>query len=108
MDIGALRHLRELELESLHLNLLRFNLSLEHLVLKDVVKNTVTLEERRAMAVLVPSAQGLSERQAFCIGKFSRCVRHLQAKKTDDSPLATQLRQLPDHQPRRGYSKLTE
>jgi len=40
--------------------------------------------------------------------KLSRCARHYQAKKTDDSLLATQLRRLAFHPSRWGYGKLTD
>lgn len=51
---------------------------------------------------------GASERQACRTVQLSRCAYHYQAKRTADEPLAQELRQLADRQPRWGCDKMTD
>jgi putative transposase len=50
----------------------------------------------------------VSERQACPTIQLSRCAYRYQAKRTTDEPLAQELRQLADKQPRWGCDKMTD
>ena len=51
---------------------------------------------------------GLSESQACRTVQVSRCAYRYQAKKTTDEPIAQELRQLAEQQPRWGCDKMTD
>ncbi len=51
---------------------------------------------------------GLSERQACRTVQVSRCVYRHQAKRSTDEPIAQELRQLAERQPRWGCDKMTD
>jgi len=51
---------------------------------------------------------GLSERQACCTIQVSRCAYRYQAKRTADEPIAQELQQLAQRQPRWGCGKMTD
>ena len=51
---------------------------------------------------------GLSERQACRTMQVSRCAYRHQAKRSTDEPIAQELRQLADRQPRWGCEKMTD
>ena len=51
---------------------------------------------------------GASERQACCTIQLSRCAYRYQAKKMVDEPIAQELRQLAEKQPRWGCAKMTD
>jgi len=51
---------------------------------------------------------GASERQACRTVELSRCAYHYQAKRPSDEPIAQELRQLAEKQPRWGCGKMTD
>ena len=51
---------------------------------------------------------GMSERQACHTIQVSRCAYRYQAKRTIDEPVAQELRQLAEKQPRWGCEKMTD
>src|SRR5215212_3824332 len=51
---------------------------------------------------------GASERQACRTVELSRCAYHYQAKRPTDEPIAQELRQLAEKQPRWGCGKMTD
>ena len=51
---------------------------------------------------------GLSERQACRTVQVSRCAYHYHAKRTTGEPIAQELRQLAESQPRWGCAKMTD
>jgi putative transposase len=71
-------------------------------------KKTLQGEEKRKLASYAMAEFGASERQACRTIQLSRCAYHNQAKRTRDEPIAQELRQVAEKQPRWGCDKMTD
>src|SRR5215207_11286492 len=71
-------------------------------------EKTLQVRERRELASYAIEEFGLSERQACRTVQVSRCAYRHHPKKINDEPIAQELRQLADGQPRWGCEKMTD
>src|ERR1051325_8839725 len=96
MSVSEVKRMKELEEENRRLKQMYANLSLEHEVLKDIIKKTLKVAGRRKLASYAIQEFGLSKRHACRTIQVSRCVYRCQAKRNTDEPIVQELQQVAD------------
>jgi len=102
MDASSLKRLKELEEENRKLKQMYADLSLELMVLKDVIEKKVTAAQQRELAQYAAVEYELSERKACRFLNISGTAYRYPTKKPDDDEIKQQLQILAERKPRWG------
>jgi putative transposase len=107
LDESQLRRLNELEEENRKLKRMYADLSLDHMILKDIIEKTFLIPEKRQLVQYVIDTHKATIRRVCRMVQLNRDTFYYQHTKPDDAVIKGQLTGLASDHPRWGAKKMT-